>query len=311
MILVYALGPVSGAHLNPAVTFSCAIVGKKPWGEALVYMALQLGATFFASMLVWLLFGVGHVTFGPALQTLPMLMVFGVEMFYTFMLCLVVLSTACVKEANTYFGLAIGFVVVAAAYAGGWISGACLNPAVSLGLNMSSYLSDYYFGWFIFYWAAELAGAALAASAFQILRPGEFEGEDRDKAPADVHVAVKCLAEYIGTFFLVLTVGLNVLQGPSNAAAVLSIAASLMAMIYALGPVSGAHLNPAVTVAVTIRSADFGATNATLYIASQLVGGCAAGLTYYLLSTLHSFPLGNADGYPLSHWPIVVGERML
>ena len=66
-------------------------------------------------------------------------------------------------------------------------------------------------------------------------------------------LGVKCVAECIGTFFLVLTVGLNVVQGTTNSAAVLSIAAELVAMIYALGPVSGAHLNPAVTVAVGIR----------------------------------------------------------
>jgi len=305
MVLVYALGPVSGAHLNPAVTLSTAITGKKPWGEALVYMAIQLAATFFSSMLVWLLFGVGHVTFGPKMEALPMLMVFGVEMLYTFMLCLVVLSTACVKQANTYFGMAIGFVVVAAAYAVGWISGACLNPAVSLGVNLSSYLSDYYFGWFLFYWAAEFTGAALASLAFFALRPGEFEGESEGKAPGDVSLTVKCMAECIGTFFLVLTVGLNVVQGPSNPAAVVSIAAALMAMIYALGPVSGAHLNPAVTVAITIRSKDFGAGSAFSYIGAQLVGAAMAGLSYYLLSTFQSFPLGNADGYPLTKWPMV------
>ena len=42
MVLVYALGPVSGAHLNPAVTFGTAIAGKKIWGEALIYMVIQL-----------------------------------------------------------------------------------------------------------------------------------------------------------------------------------------------------------------------------------------------------------------------------
>eukprot|EP00802_Teleaulax_amphioxeia_P013862 Tamp_13917.p1 GENE.Tamp_13917~~Tamp_13917.p1 ORF type:complete len:481 (-),score=73.58 Tamp_13917:184-1626(-) len=304
MVLVYALGPVSGAHLNPAVTLATGITGKKPWGECFTYMAIQLAATFFSSMLVWLLFGVGHVTFGPKFEALPMLMVFGVEMLYTFMLCLVVLSTACVKDANTYFGLAIGFVVVAAAYAAGWISGACLNPAVSLGVNMSSYLSDYYFGWFLFYWAAEFVGAAMAATIFIALRPGEFEGEAKDTAPGNVSMGVKCLAEGIGTYFLVLTVGLNVVQGGDNAAAVLSIAASLMAMIYALGPVSGAHLNPAVTVAVSIRSPEFGVGNMASYMSAQFAGGVAAGLSYYVLSTFKSFPLGNADGYPASSWPL-------
>ena len=104
---------------------------------------------------------------------------------------------------------------------------------------------------------------------------------------------------------MVLTVGLNVVQGSANVAAVVSIGASLTAMIYALGPVSGAHLNPAVTVAVSLRSSSFGTGNAVAYMGSQLLGGVLAGLSYYLLSTFQSFPLGSAEGYPLTHWPIV------
>lgn len=69
-----------------------------------------------------------------------------------------------------------------------------MNPAVSLGLNMSSYLSDYYFGWFSFYWAAEMAGAALAALAFSILRPAEFE-ESSSKSPGDVGLGVKVISQ--------------------------------------------------------------------------------------------------------------------
>ena len=46
MVLVYALGPVSGAHLNPAVTFATALTGKKAWGESLVYMVIQLAGGF-------------------------------------------------------------------------------------------------------------------------------------------------------------------------------------------------------------------------------------------------------------------------
>merc|ERR1719263_1725351 len=58
------------------------------------------------------------------------------------------------------------------------------------------------------------------------------------------------LSEFLGTYFLVLTVGLNVLG--SSPAPALSIAASLMVMIYALASSSGAHFNPAVTVALTL-----------------------------------------------------------
>merc|ERR1719253_1833622 len=112
-----------------------------------------------------------------------------------------------------YYGLAIGFVIVAGAYGAGAISGGCFNPA-----------------------------AAIAAVATKLVRPGLF-GER-----AEPKIFEKCASEFLGTYFLVLTVGLNVL-GNSPAGA-FSIAAALMCMIYSLGDVSGAHFNPAVTIAI-------------------------------------------------------------
>ena len=64
----------------------------------------------------------------------------------------------------------------------------------------------------------------------------------------DAGISAKLLSEFLGTYFLVLTVGLNVLSG--SAAGAFSIAGILMCMIFALGTVSGAHFNPAVTVAI-------------------------------------------------------------
>merc|ERR1719263_1681136 len=87
------------------------------------------------------------------------------------------------------------------------------------------------------------------------------------------------LSEFLGTYFLVLTVGLNVLG--SSPAPALSIAASLMVMIYALGSSSGAHFNPAVTVALTLAGRPGAeASKMAHYIGSQLIGGLAAGVTY-------------------------------
>ncbi len=63
----------------------------------------------------------------------------------------------------------------------------------------------------------------------------------------------KYLTEFIGTFFLVLTVGCTVIPGNAGVIAPLAIGASLMVMIFAGGHVSGAHYNPAVTLAVWIR----------------------------------------------------------
>src|SRR5689334_9082298 len=87
--------------------------------------------------------------------------------------------------------------------------------------------------------------------------------------------AKKYLAEFIGTFFLVLTIGCTVIGG--GGIPPLAIGAALMVMVYAGGHVSGAHYNPAVTIAIWIRgrcsTADVGP-----YIGSQVLGASAAAL---------------------------------
>merc|ERR1719333_1204454 len=90
-----------------------------------------------------------------------------VEILYTCMLCLVVLNVATSKKnaGNEFYGKAIGFVIVAGGYAGGGISGGCFNPAVALGIDISSKGLGYY-GWGYMLW--EFLGAALAAGYFRL-----------------------------------------------------------------------------------------------------------------------------------------------
>jgi aquaporin Z len=88
----------------------------------------------------------------------------------------------------------------------------------------------------------------------------------------------KYVVELIGTFFLVLTVGLCVLKPDAGAIAPLAIGSALMVMIYAGGHISGAHYNPAVTLAVWIRGRCATADVVPYWIA-QFAGAALAGLT--------------------------------
>ena len=85
----------------------------------------------------------------------------------------------------------------------------------------------------------------------------------------------KYLAEFIGTFFLVLTIGCSVLAGGAGVIPPLAIGSALMVMVYAGGHLSGAHYNPAVTIAVWLRGR-CPASDIVPYIASQVLGASAA-----------------------------------
>jgi len=285
MVMIYALGPISGGHFNPAVTLACLCSGKCTVVDAILYALTQILAGIVGSLSFGALYGNG-IPFGPNRVQLAMFMwyqVLAVELLFTAMLCFVVLNTACVKKPNQYFGLAIGFVIVSGGNAGGWISGGAFNPAVSLGLDVSDLSSVAgSFGWSLSYIAAQALGSLVAAALFYVVRPEEF-GVDV-AADSWRAWAARLTSEFVGTFMLVLTVGLNVLESqvnaddPLNEAAVLGIAATLMSMIFAIGPVSGGHLNPAVTVAIFASGRGLVSRTALgWYCLTQLVAGfCGA-----------------------------------
>merc|ERR550537_1583130 len=150
------------------------------------------------------------------------------------------------------------------------------------------------FGWGFAYTGYELLGAAAAAGLFHVVRPDEFGGE------SDYGLGTKLCSEFLGTFFLVLTVGLNVLgksPGP-----VWSIAAALMSMIYALGNCSGAHFNPAVTLAILASGRNLiSAGEAAAYMGIQILGGVCAGYMYAAMHHGATFPLAPGAGFGFGH----------
>jgi aquaporin Z len=297
MVSIYAFGGISGANFNPAVSVALGlteVLGGKDigmdWHKVRIYVLVQLAAAALAGMCYSAMFGHGF-NLDPA----PGFGMAGAgccELIYTCMLCFVVLNVAVAKSKtpNEYYGLAIGFVIVAGAYGAGPISGGCFNPAVALGVAFGS-METSSFITFLAYFFFELGGAALAAILFKYVRPWEFEGLEGYDA-TNPGLSSKLLSEFLGTFTLVLTVGLNVLA--KSPAAAFSIAASLMCMIYALGDVSGAHFNPAVTLAISMYDT---AKDVGLYILAQIGGAVVAALTYAYVYGGFTFPLGPGEGY--------------
>jgi len=120
----------------------------------------------------------------------------------------------------------------------------------------------------------------------------------------------QCVCEFLGTFILVFTVGLNVLAG--SPAGALSIGASLMCMIYAVGDVSGAHFNPAVTVAVLLSRLDtIGLSRALKYIGSQILGAIFAAFTYMFIAKGETFYFGRRPVGGNAFWPQIAAAEIL
>ncbi len=163
MVMIFAGGHVSGGHFNPAVTLAVWLRGKLPLKDVIPYWVAQLLAGLAAGLIVNVLLNRIQT---PAEHIVVNSLI--VEFLFTFALAWVVLNTATSKGTldNSFYGLAIGFTVVAGAVAVGGISGGAFNPAVGLGVFVMGFESINQLG---IYLVADLAGGAVAALAFKQL----------------------------------------------------------------------------------------------------------------------------------------------
>jgi len=171
MAMVFAGGHISGGHYNPAVSFAVMIRGKLPAGEWLSYTAMQLGAGTVGGFAARSIVGAGHPErTANAWKTLV------VELLFTFALAYVVLNVATAKgtAGNSFYGLAIGFIVVAGAISVGWISGAAFNPAIALG---ASVFGAFHWSHIWIYFVADIGGAVVAAGAFLYIQGAQAQAE--------------------------------------------------------------------------------------------------------------------------------------
>lgn len=166
MVMIFAGGHVSGGHYNPAVTLAVFLRGKCPAADVVPYWIAQIAGAAAAAMIV--LFMKGNPVVTP--KELDVTRALVAEFLYTFALCYVVLNVATAKgtSGNPTYGLAIGFTVLAGAYAVGGISGGAFNPAVAVGATMMGLLSV---GSIWIYLVANFAGGAVAAVIFKTMHP--------------------------------------------------------------------------------------------------------------------------------------------
>ena len=166
MVMIFAGGHVSGGHYNPAVTLAVFLRGRCPASDIIPYWIAQVAGAAAAALLV--VFMKGNPEVVPMQPDVTRALI--AEFLYTFALCYVVLNVATAKgtSGNPTYGLAIGFTVLAGAYAVGGVSGGAFNPAVAVGITMMG-LASMVNLWI--YFVANLAGGAAAALIFKAMHP--------------------------------------------------------------------------------------------------------------------------------------------
>lgn len=136
MVMVFAMGHLSGAHYNPAVTIAVAIRNKcDNVTKTLLYILVQIVAAIFGSLVGYYI--TREFVYPSVGADYDDGKAFLVEALFTFALAHVMLNVATTKslEDNSFYGLAIGGTLLAAAYCCKRISGSCFNPAVAIGLD--------------------------------------------------------------------------------------------------------------------------------------------------------------------------------
>ncbi len=185
--IVGAIGQVSGAHVNPAVTLGLAVMRKFPWRYVPAYVVAQFAGAIVASLVVWAAFGHGayydaHLGLPSPVHGTSNTQVLLVEALIAFMLVLTVIATATDPRvpAGTA-AISIGFALAAGVLLGGPVSGGAGNPARALAPMI---VTGMYPVWF-YYTAGPLLGGVAAALVYRLIHgasPPTVASADRARA---------------------------------------------------------------------------------------------------------------------------------
>jgi aquaporin Z len=162
LALIYSLGEVSGAHLNPAVTAGFLLAGRFPARRTPGYVLAQCAGALLASGVLWLLFPDDATALGATRPAGPAWQSFILETVLTLLLMFVILSVSTgAREKGVMAGVAVGSVIALEALFAGPICGASMNPARSLAPAVVSLRPEHLW----IYLTAPPLGAALAVLA--------------------------------------------------------------------------------------------------------------------------------------------------
>lgn len=181
MAMIYSVGEISGAHLNPAVSLAFWVSKRFETANLLPYVMAQLLGACLASGMLRVLF-LEHDTLGATLPAGPWWQSFVLEVITTFFLMYVILNVACgSKEQGLMAGVAIGATVGLDAMFAGPICGASMNPARSLGPALfSGHLEHLWI-----YIVAPAIGACIAVPIYRATQPAALDSGESSPTTND------------------------------------------------------------------------------------------------------------------------------
>ncbi|HVD46000.1 MAG TPA: MIP/aquaporin family protein [Candidatus Limnocylindria bacterium] len=177
--LVYAIGKVSGCHINPAVTFALAVTKRFPWRELPIYWVAQFAGAILGAFAIWGVFGANAVTFGMGqthfasdASSSYYLQAALAEALGTGLLIFAILGIVDSRSPGTLAGIVIGGAVVGIILVFGPVTGASLNPARAFGPELVQAIAGGATFWTQYvpvYLIPGLVGAAGAAFLYDFL----------------------------------------------------------------------------------------------------------------------------------------------
>jgi aquaporin Z len=184
--LVFAGGHISGAHYNPAVTLAVFLRGRVRGVDVLPYFGAQIAGGLLGGVAARVIVNPASVE-PKSFSGQAIAVALFAEFLFTFFLAFVVLNVATSQDHadNSFYGLAIGFILFAGAASVGGFSGAAFNPAVAIAASAIGILSWSAIWIFL---VANFAGGAIAALVFRLLNPEDLKPldghRDEEQAPA-------------------------------------------------------------------------------------------------------------------------------
>lgn len=176
MAMVYSIGHISGAHMNPAVTLGFFAARRLSGKETPFYLGAQFIGAILASLTLKIIFLNAESTWSVTQPTGSQLQSFLIEYFFSFLLMFVIMGVATdYRSQGVMAGVAIGGTIALEAIVGGPISGASMNPARSFGPALVSGIWNAHW----IYWIAPILGCLTGATLYRLIACDQGTSESK------------------------------------------------------------------------------------------------------------------------------------